>query len=120
MNMPKIPENFSNIQLAIEPTEDEKIDRTINAALDSVWVIDNELSKEYFSQDSYNILKANVGHLEIVLNSENIKNSNRDLTKLQDAVTRGKTALGIINNTTVLNSNEVDAFIQEILNEQSN
>lgn len=115
MNMPKIPENFFSVVENNIFSEDEKIDQTINSAMDSVWVIDNELSKEYFSKNSYNLLKANKDHLELVINAENIKNSNRDLTALTAAIERAKQAILLLDNS---NTQQVDDFIQTILNEQ--
>lgn len=79
-----------------EPTEQQKIESTIRAARDSVWVIEEELKLETFRNESLSLLRANVGHLEIVMADERISGSGQDLTDITSAITNGKQAITLL------------------------
>lgn len=98
MPMPKLPSQ--EVLSPAEPTAAEKVAGTIRAARDSVWVIDQELSLETFRRESLNTLKANVGHLEIVVASEEVKSSGQDITDLTSAIARGKEAIALLESAT--------------------
>lgn len=97
MPMPNLP-----VQEAPEPvlTEAEKVLATIRAARDSVWVINKELSLETFTNNSLSTLTANVGHLELVVASDPVKNSGEDISDLIDAINRGKEAIALLESAT--------------------
>lgn len=70
------------------PTAQE-IAQTISAARDSVWVINNEISKENISKDNVETTQRNVGHLNIVMSSEHVIGSGEDLSDLINAIEDG-------------------------------
>ncbi len=97
MHMPKLPENWSVVNSEPLPVE-HTVQDTLRIARDSVWVIEEELKLEYFRLESLSLLEANVGHLEIVVNSDEVKNSNEDYTDLVNAISLGKQAITILKN----------------------
>ena len=70
------------------PTAQE-IAQTISAARDSVWVINNEISKENISKDNVETTQRNVGHLNIVMSSEHVIGSGEDLSDLINGIEDG-------------------------------
>lgn len=75
----------------------EQIVRTITAARDSVWVINNTLEKltngATPNQGLRGDIDRNVGHLKIVTTSENVVNSGNDISDLLAAITVGEAKL---------------------------
>jgi hypothetical protein len=75
----------------------EEIRGTIRAARDSVWVIDDTLAKlaggQSPSQELKGNIERNVGHLEIVVASQEIIDSNEDIADLHAAITAGQAKL---------------------------
>lgn len=75
----------------------QQIKNTIKIALDSVWVVDNEIEKKnqsgQLSEDGRKNIERNVAHLEIVLSNPDITNSGEDTGELSRAITAGKAAL---------------------------
>lgn len=70
------------------PTEKE-IRGTISAARDSVWVINEELSKENIKKENVQTVQRNVGHLEIVMSNEHITSFGEDLSDITNAISIG-------------------------------
>jgi hypothetical protein len=75
----------------------EEIRGTIRAARDSVWVIEDTLTKLTGGQTPTENLKGNiernVGHLEIVVASQDIIDSNEDIADLHAAIAAGQAKL---------------------------
>lgn len=81
-----------------ELTEQEKIDRTVRAARDSVWVITTELQKkiennESLTDEGRDNIERNVAHLEIVLSNPKVVELGGDLSDLTAAIAAGRAAL---------------------------
>lgn len=79
------------------PKTQEQILGTIRAAKDSVWVINDSISKITpgvpLSDELRGNLERNVGHLKLVLSDPEITNSGEDLSTLTQAVVDGEAAL---------------------------
>ena len=79
------------------PKTQEQILGTIRAAKDSVWVINDSISKITpevpLSDELKGNLERNVGHLKLVLTDPEITNSGEDLSTLTQAVVDGEAAL---------------------------
>lgn len=105
IQLPAIPPDFNQQTEPVVMTIDDQINSAINCAMDSVYVINKELSQEFFNKDSFDLINRNVEHLKIVLDSDDIKNSGKDLSTLQLAVDNGTLALEYISNNTVTNLN---------------
>lgn len=76
--------------------QQEKVDQTVKAARDSVWVINDEIQKkgeEPLSKEARGNIERNVAHLEIVLTYPNVTELGGDLSDLTTAITNGKAAL---------------------------
>lgn len=76
--------------------ENERIDGDIAAARDSITVINEIIAKangEPLSDSAKNAIARNVDHLEIMLAQPWIRNTNADLSDLEQAVVDGKAAL---------------------------
>lgn len=80
------------------PTQ-ERVDRTVRSARDSVWVITDELQKrgenQELSSESRGNIQRNVAHLEIVMSDPKIVELGGDLSDLTAAIANGKAALGV-------------------------
>lgn len=81
-----------------ELTEQQKIDRTVSAARDSVWVITDEIQKKterdgVLSQEGRGNIERNVAHLEIVLSDPKVVELGGDLSDLTSAIVAGKATL---------------------------
>lgn len=78
-------------------TEQQKIDGTVRAARDSVWVINDEIQKKAdrgeLTQEGRGNIERNVAHLEIVMSSPQVVELGGDLSDLTAAITNGKAAL---------------------------
>jgi hypothetical protein len=88
----------------------------LNSAKDSVSLIENELSKKYFHEDSLNLLTANVEHLKIVVNMEEVKESLYDLSDLHQAINNGTEAIKLLTIKEP-DQQKIDEFINSIINE---
>lgn len=75
----------------------EKAQRTINAAKDSAWVIQNEVTKLQssgtLSESNRGNIQRNVDHLKLVVADQNIISSGEDITDLNAAITLGESTL---------------------------
>lgn len=78
-------------------TPQERAERTVTAARDSVWVINNEIEKKNesgsLSDEGRGNIERNVAHLEIVVASQEIIDSGLDISDLNAAIVAGKAAL---------------------------
>lgn len=80
-----------------EPTPQERVDGTVRAARDSVWVITDEIQKKadrgQLTEEGRGNIERNVAHLEIVMADPQIVELGGDLSDLTAAITNGKAAL---------------------------
>ena len=79
------------------PTAQE-IAQTISAARDSVWVINEEISKENITKEIVQTVQRNVGHLELVMGNEYVTGSGEDLSDLTDAIQDGNEFVALHNS----------------------
>lgn len=77
--------------------EQQKVDQTVNAARDSVWVVNDEIQKKAdrgeLTQEGRGNIERNVAHLEIVMSDPKIVELGGDLSDLTAAIANGKAAL---------------------------
>ena len=75
----------------------ERVNRTVSAARDSVWVVNDEIQKKAdrgeLTPEGRGNIERNVAHLEIVMSDNNIVSLGGDLSDLTAAITNGKAAL---------------------------
>lgn len=75
----------------------ERVNRTVSAARDSVWVVNDEIQKKAdrgeLTDEGRGNIERNVAHLEIVMSDNNIVSLGGDLSDLTAAITNGKAAL---------------------------
>ena len=75
----------------------ENVNRTVHAARDSVWVVNDEIQKKAdrgeLTPEGRGNIERNVAHLEIVMSDNNIVSLGGDLSDLTAAITNGKAAL---------------------------
>lgn len=75
----------------------EEVEGTVRAARDSVWVINDELSKLAnnmpWNDERKGNIERNVAHLEIVMANPEISGSGLDLSDLTAAIAAGKQEL---------------------------
>jgi hypothetical protein len=80
-----------------ELTPQERVDGTVRAARDSVWVINDELEKKQqrneLTAEGRGNIERNVAHLEIVMSDPQVVELGGDLSDLTAAITDGKAAL---------------------------
>lgn len=78
-------------------TEQQRVDATVRAARDSVWVVNDEIQKKAdrgeLTQEGRGNIERNVAHLEIVMSDPKIVELGGDLSDLTAAITNGKAAL---------------------------
>jgi hypothetical protein len=78
-------------------TAQQRVDGTVRAARDSVWVVTNELQKKadtgVLSEEGRGNIERNVAHLEIVMSDPQVVELGGDLSDLTAAITNGKAAL---------------------------
>ena len=78
-------------------TEQERVDATVRAARDSVWVVNDEIQKKAdrgeLTQEGRGNIERNVAHLEIVMSDPKIVELGGDLSDITAAITNGKAAL---------------------------
>jgi uncharacterized protein with PhoU and TrkA domain len=73
----------------------EQVAQQIRAMRDSVWVIDDTVdNNETLSEQHMDRIRANVGHLELMMGKDHIANAGDDLSDITAAIAKGKTALG--------------------------
>lgn len=79
------------------PMTQEEVEGTVRAARDSVWVINDELSKLAnnmpWNDERKGNIERNVAHLEIVMANPEISGSGLDLSDLTAAIAAGKQEL---------------------------
>ena len=75
----------------------ERVNRTVSAARDSVWVVNDVIQKKAdrgeLTPEGRGNIERNVAHLEIVMSDPNIVSLGGDLSDLTAAITNGKAAL---------------------------
>lgn len=75
----------------------EKAQRTINAAKDSAWVIQDEVTKLQVSgkltESNRGNIQRNVDHLKLVVANQDIISSGEDITDLNAAIILGEATL---------------------------
>lgn len=80
-----------------ELTPQQRVDGTVRAARDSVWVINDEIQKKAdrgeLTNEGRGNIERNVAHLEIVMADPQIIELGGDLSDLTAAITDGKAAL---------------------------
>jgi hypothetical protein len=80
-----------------ELTPQQRVDGTVRAARDSVWVINDEIQKKAdrgtLTEEGRGNIERNVAHLEIVMGDPQIVELGGDLSDLTAAITNGKAAL---------------------------
>ena len=80
-----------------ERTPQERVDGTVRAARDSVWVINDELEKKQqrneLTAEGRGNIERNVAHLEIVMSDPQVVELGGDLSDLIAAIADGKAAL---------------------------
>lgn len=79
------------------PTAQE-IAQTISAARDSVWVINEKISKENITKEMVQTVQRNVGHLELVMSNEYVTGSGEDLSDLTDTIQDGNEFVALHNS----------------------
>ena len=80
-----------------ELTPQQRVDGTVRAARDSVWVINDEIQKKAdrgtLTAEGRGNIERNVAHLEIVMSDPQIVELGGDLSDLTGAISNGKAAL---------------------------
>ena len=75
----------------------ERVNGTVRAARDSVWVVNDEIQKKAdrgeLTPEGRGNIERNVAHLEIVMSDPNMVSLGGDLSDLTAAITNGKAAL---------------------------
>jgi hypothetical protein len=69
-------------------TEEELLS-TIKSMRDSVWAINDGISQEY-SEEVYDCIQRNVGHLNIMMSNSEISESGQDLSDIIESITIGQ------------------------------
>jgi len=74
-----------------------EVQKTIKAARVSVWVIESTIEQidggDECTEEFYNLIDRNVGHLKNVVARTEITESDEDITDLNAAITAGETRL---------------------------
>lgn len=77
--------------------QQERVNVTVRAARDSVWVVNDEIQKKAdrgeLTPEGRGNIERNVAHLEIVMSDPNMVSLGGDLSDLTAAITNGKAAL---------------------------
>jgi hypothetical protein len=68
---------------------EEELSSTIKSMRDSVWAINDGISQEY-SEEVYNYIQRNVGHLNIMMSNPEISESGQDLSDIIESITIGQ------------------------------
>jgi hypothetical protein len=80
-----------------ELTPQQRVEGTVRAARDSVWVVNDEIQKKAdrgeLTAEGRGNIERNVAHLEIVMADPQVVELGGDLTDLTAAITDGKAAL---------------------------
>ena len=80
-----------------EVTPQQRVEGTVRAARDSVWVVNDEIQKKAdrgeLTAEGRGNIERNVAHLEIVMADPQVVELGGDLTDLTAAITDGKAAL---------------------------
>lgn len=79
--------------------------RDIRAMRDSVWAIQDAMSKD-ISKYTYYCVERNVVHLNLMMNSPEITGSGEDLSDIIDSIQLGEEFL--LNNSYILSSNPTE------------
>lgn len=82
-----------------ELTPEQRVEGTIRAARDSVWVVNDSLEKMQaaggtLTEELRGNIERNVGHLELVVANPEISGSGQDISDLVAAIAAGKAVLG--------------------------
>lgn len=80
-----------------ELTPQQRVEGTIRAARDSVWVVEDELAKlaagQPWNSERKGNIERNVAHLELVMANPDVSGSGQDLSDLTAAINNGKAEL---------------------------
>lgn len=80
-----------------EQTPQQRVEGTVRAARDSVWVVNDEIQKKAdrgeLTAEGRGNIERNVAHLEIVMGDPQVVELGGDLSDLTAAITNGKAAL---------------------------
>jgi len=80
-----------------ELTPQQRVEGTVRAARDSVWVVNDEIQKKAdrgeLTPEGRGNIERNVAHLEIVMADPQVVELGGDLSDLTAAITDGKAAL---------------------------
>jgi len=80
-----------------EVTPQQRVEGTVRAARDSVWVVNDEIQKKAdrgeLTAEGRGNIERNVAHLEIVMGDPQVVELGGDLSDLTAAITDGKAAL---------------------------
>ncbi len=80
-----------------ELTPQQRVEGTVRAARDSVWVVNDEIQKKAdrgeLTAEGRGNIERNVAHLEIVMADPQVVEHGGDLSDLTAAITNGKAAL---------------------------
>jgi hypothetical protein len=80
-----------------EQTPQQRVEGTVRAARDSVWVVNDEIQKKAdrgeLTAEGRGNIERNVAHLEIVTADPQVVELGGDLSDLTAAITNGKAAL---------------------------
>lgn len=71
----------------------EKVARQISAMRDSVWAIEDAAAKDPLTESAIKTIERNVGHLELMMEKDHIKNSGQDLSDITAAIAAGRAKL---------------------------
>jgi hypothetical protein len=71
-------------------TEEQRLQKQISAMFDSVNLINKLIEEGEHTDQIHDNIDRNFRHLEIMLEKDNIKNSDVDLTPFEDAIIAGK------------------------------
>ena len=72
----------------------EQVAQQISAMRDSVWVIDDTVdNNETLDEKHLDRIRANVGHLELMMGKDHIANAGDDLSDITAAIAKGNAAL---------------------------
>ena len=85
------------------PPTAEEIKGAISAMRDSVWVINDEMTKEV-SKEVINTIERNIGHLELMMSKESITGSGEDLSDVTAAIDAGKSFMETNKNVGIATS----------------
>lgn len=73
-----------------QKSPEQKPQNQISAMGDSVWLINKLISEGTHTSEIHNTIDRNVRHLELMMNTDEIKNSGSDLSSFSAAISDGR------------------------------